>query len=271
MMLDDHRIAIRERGYLELLDLSLRVIRAHAAPLAVAFLAGIGPFMLLNAWLLHGLAPRDIDSGAAAQYFWWMLVLAIWEIPLATAPATLYLGEALFSRRPEPRKVVARLAGSLPQLVLYQVLLRGLFMLPVVTWPVFLTTRLYLSEIILLERNAFRARSRQQVTTRRRATTLHRGLGGELFARWLGNGQIGLLLALSFWLSTWFLADMLFGDAVSETAGCTFFYPLALWFAIAFFTVVRFLGYLDLRIRREGWEVELLMRAERARWGRQPA
>jgi hypothetical protein len=29
-----------------------------------------------------------------------------------------------------------------------------------------------------------------------------------------------------------------------------------------YLTVVRFLAYLDLRIRREGWEAELMMRAE---------
>jgi hypothetical protein len=32
-----------------------------------------------------------------------------------------------------------------------------------------------------------------------------------------------------------------------------------------YFAVVRFLAYVDLRIRREGWEVELVMRAERDR------
>ena len=47
-------------------------------------------------------------------------------------------------------------------------------------------------------------------------------------------------------------------------------YPATLWMVAAYFTVVRFLGYLDLRIRREGWEVELLMRAELDRWTRMP-
>ena len=40
---------------------------------------------------------------------------------------------------------------------------------------------------------------------------------------------------------------------------------MSLWIVVGFFTVTRFLSYLDLRIRREGWEVELLMRAERDR------
>ena len=42
-------------------------------------------------------------------------------------------------------------------------------------------------------------------------------------------------------------------------------YPACLWLVVAFLAVVRFLSYLDLRIRHEGWEVELLMRAEALR------
>jgi hypothetical protein len=49
----------------------------------------------------------------------------------------------------------------------------------------------------------------------------------------------------------------------------TFYYPLALWLVVGYLTVVRFLAYLDLRIRREGWEVELMMRTEAARLTRQ--
>ncbi len=37
--------------------------------------------------------------------------------------------------------------------------------------------------------------------------------------------------------------------------------PVALWLIVIFSTVVRFLLYLDLRIRREGWEIELKVRA----------
>jgi hypothetical protein len=38
---------------------------------------------------------------------------------------------------------------------------------------------------------------------------------------------------------------------------------------IGFFAIVRFLSYLELRIRAEGWEIELLLRAEAARLARQ--
>ena len=41
--------------------------------------------------------------------------------------------------------------------------------------------------------------------------------------------------------------------------------PLALWLIGILVTVFRFLGYLDTRIRLEGWEVELRVKAEAAR------
>jgi hypothetical protein len=41
--------------------------------------------------------------------------------------------------------------------------------------------------------------------------------------------------------------------------------PLALWTVVALSIFVRFLCYLDARIRLEGWEVELAVRAEALR------
>jgi len=48
VQLDNARIAVRERSYLENLDLGLRVVRAHAGPLLLALVLGALPAMLLN-------------------------------------------------------------------------------------------------------------------------------------------------------------------------------------------------------------------------------
>jgi len=48
VQLDNARIAVRERSYLEHLDLGLRVVRAHAGPLLLALVLGALPAMLLN-------------------------------------------------------------------------------------------------------------------------------------------------------------------------------------------------------------------------------
>jgi hypothetical protein len=75
------------------------------------------------------------------------------------------------------------------------------------------------------------------------------------------------VLFASIWLSIFFVRWMLLSrwEWGFDQAMFTLYFPLALWLVVGYFTVVRFLSYLDLRIRREGWEVELLMRAERTR------
>ena len=49
--------------------------------------------------------------------------------------------------------------------------------------------------------------------------------------------------------------DDLGGARLGDLYGVRF--QLALWLAIAFFTVARFLTYIDHRIRKEGWEIKL--------------
>jgi hypothetical protein len=80
---------------------------------------------------------------------------------------------------------------------------------------------------------------------------------GMLLGQW---GLVGFLWALSSGQWEWSFLKPMF----------TLYFQLSLWIVVCYFTIVRFLTYLDLRIRREGWEVELRMRAERARLTRAP-
>ncbi len=269
MQLDRNRIVIRERGWLDLLDLALRLVRVYAWPLTAALVAGVLPAMLLNAWLLADYAQPEFSEAPPWRYFAGMLFLVLLEIPLVTAPATLYLGEAVFLEQPGARKVTQGFLHSLPQLFFYQVLLRGVFLLPVITWFVPFVRWAYLNEVILLERNPLFARTPGGMTTSRRTRALHSGSGGDLFARWLASMAFGFLLFAAFWLTMQILAGLLLSEWKWEGLTYTLYYPLALWLTAAYLTVVRFLGYLDLRIRREGWEVELMMRAEEARLSRE--
>ena len=141
MQLDKTRITIRERTFLDILDLALQVIREHAAPLAGWLTVGILPFALLNAWLLGGLVESipEMDTeynvgdvvGALIGTGILLAMLVILEIPLATAFATLYLGKAVFEETPSPRQIFRAFLHSLPQLLLFQVLLRS-FIVPFV-------------------------------------------------------------------------------------------------------------------------------------------
>jgi hypothetical protein len=198
-----------------------------------------------------------------------MLLVVMAEIPLVTAPATLYLGEAVFQERPGVRNLVGGFFRALPQLFLYQVLLRAVFVLFVVTWFIPFAVWPYLNEVILLERNPLRPGRRGRLTTFRRSSALHGGGVGDLFGRWLASVAFGCMLFAALWLTMQFLAGLLLSEWKWAGLTYTVYYPLALWIVAGYFTVVRFLGYLDLRIRREGWEVELMMRAEADRLSRQ--
>ena len=274
VQLDTTRISIRERTFVDVLDLALHVIRAHAWPLAAALAVGVLPMMLLNAWLLGPRVQTLPVGGPPTEYMWLMLCLVLWEMPLATAPLTLYLGQTLFLERTRPGRIALDLLKSLPQLLLLQVVLRAVLVAVVVTWFVLFASWPYLNEVILLERNPLFRGRRGQMSTSRRTRVLHGGYTGDLFARWLGAAVVGTLLLLSLWFSIGALRSVLLEQGVWyevwergfwDRPMFTLYYPLALWLVVGYLTVVRFLAYLDLRIRREGWEVELLMRAEQAR------
>jgi len=256
--LDRTRIAIRERGYLEILDLALHVIRAFARPLTLALAAGALPAMLFNGWLLADYSREDYEIGVPLSYVFWMLVLVCFEAPLVTAPLTLYLGRAVFTERPSLGELARSLLERLPQILLFQGLLR-----------VFVFPRRYLNEVILLDRNPLVARDPRRKSTRRRAAEFHRGEGADLMARAIFSMLLGTLLFFSIWSSIFALRAVLLSDLAWDLTMFTIWMPATLWIVIGLFTVARFLGYLDLRIRREGWEVELMLRAEGDRLVRQ--
>ncbi len=80
-----------------------------------------------------------------------------------------------------------------------------------------------------------------------------------------------ILLAACLTLSFWFVAGILTSQWRWGPLIIHLFLPLALWLVVIYATVARFLNYLDLRIRREGWEVELRVRAAADEWKGQPA
>lgn len=270
MQLDKTRIAIRERSFIDILDLALAVLRKHAGPLCLALLAGAVPAALVNHWLLRDvLLEAAFDPADLFQYLFLLSLLLCWELPLATAPITLYLGQALFVERPSAGKLLKDVFASLPQMLLYEVLLRGALVWLVITIPVLFLGWPYLGEIILLERNPWRQRSPAGTSTLSRSGNMHARNRGELFNRWLGSLLVGALLVFVFWRSLWFLVRIFAGQLEDVAPQFTVWLQVALWLVIGFFAIVRFLSYLDLRIRTEGWEIELLLRAEAVRLARQ--
>ena len=121
MQLDRTCVVIRERGWLDILDLSLGMLRTfHAGPILVALSCGAVPLALLNYWLLTRAFETNLIEDESGWYVFWQILLVLVEIPLATAPLTIYLGQLLFVDKPEPRLIAGNFFRSLPQLILFQ-------------------------------------------------------------------------------------------------------------------------------------------------------
>jgi hypothetical protein len=293
VQLDNTRVVIRERSLPELLDLSLQVTRVFIGPLLLSMAALVLPLMLLNWWLIGWMAWEEYDPGSIARYLATMTQLVFIEAPLASAVTTLFLGQVMF-RQPVCLADTARDLASLAHRLLWgQGVLRGVFLawflaacispdevfspvelfLPILCVLVGFARclRPYLTEIILLERNPYRARDAGGMTVRVRSRKLHSPNSGDLVGRALGIAPIAVLLVASLIGSWWFLIGTFSNDWTWGPVMVHLVAPVAMWLVAMYFTVVRFLSYLDLRIRREGWEVELKMRAEAARLARQVA
>jgi hypothetical protein len=265
VQIDRTRIAIRERTWSDNLDLALQVIRTHFGGLMSAALAGVLPMIALN-FLIIRAAVNPLDEDANFLSIPLAMLLVLIEAPLATAPITLYLGQALFVERPSGLKVARDFLSCLPQLLLFQMFLRNLLIFPIFVayalWP-------YLNEIILLERNPLTTRG-GQMSTAKRNSLMHQGGSGDNVARAILAGVLALLLVAAIATSQSMLFDILLGIEQSRS-GQVLALQGVLWIVAVYFTVARFLSYLDQRIRNEGWEVELVLRAQRERLTRQAA
>jgi hypothetical protein len=125
--------------------------------------------------------------------------------------------------------------------------------------------RPFINEIVLLEKNPLLSLDRQVMTIGRRSGLLHAVASGDLMGRAVGAVVMGVLLLAAIFGTIGFGAGVLLNDTVQEGWMLGLAFPAAMWLAALFLTVFRFLSYLDLRIRQEGWEVELKVRAEAAR------
>lgn len=255
MNLDRTTIAVRERRLPELYDLALLVCRRHAGALAVLALVGCGPWILLDGWLL-----ADGREESAGLRWWLLLLLMAAQLPLATAPIAAYLGQAMFDEHPRVATALRdgfRRWGALLLAGLYRTIL-ALLPLLLVLWPS------HLVESLVLERSTGR-------DAWRRAHALRSAGGGAAAMHLL----IGLLLAVA---ALWCLAGtwqalsgiLLHADPWGDqnwfdiSAGPGWPAQVALWLTTVFTAVVRFLAYIDLRTRHEGWEIGLaLQRAAR--------
>lgn len=296
MQFDKTTIVVRQRGVLDTLDLSLHVFREYALRLAAAMLLGVVPLMAVN-YLLLGWMPSAVDEEAWLPWrFVYHLSLQIYlQAPLGGIFATAYLGQAVFLAEPRFRDVVRDVLHMLPRVAWCHLLARGVlfgwllllvlehdgevnwlveaFLLPLLALYAsgLRAFRPFINEIVLLERNPLTSNSDRIMTVGRRSQMLHGSNVGEWFARWALACLLGILLILATYGTFWFCVAAPRQDWSQTPLLTHVLLPLAMWITACYFTVVRFLTYLDARIRQEGWEVELRLRAEATRLASKPA
>ena len=245
---DQTRVQVRERTFLDVLDLAMEVVRQRPLTIALAALAGAVPFAVLNALLMA------LPQFPAGMLFY----LLVMEAPWATAPLTVVLGGLMFGERPSPWRVFRTLVRALFPMLVFQFVVRGVFAVTTVLILLVPTQMTFLNEVILLERGKW-------YSGFRRCTKLTEGRRGEFLGQWLAQTAFGAAFVLAFWAgtgalwSTLFTSDPTWQPVLSDLVGVRF--HLALWLAIEFFAVARFLSYIDQRIRLEGWEVRLRLTA----------
>jgi hypothetical protein len=280
---DRTRIVIRQRSIWEILDLSLRVARLYAKPLLVSLLILAAPLALMNGFLLHWVVADEYSGGTVARHVWLMLLLVFLQAPIATLPTTALLGRAMFIEDLSWRSIRADLRQVLPGVFWTQGMVRGGWLLVILmaslrpsldvsaaeTWLVLLAayslllrmSRPYINEIVLLERQPVRKQAYSPITIGRRSRGLHRRNTGDLTTRWIIAASATVMLTLSLVLSIWFVVGALTNDWRWNWLIVEGVVPLVFWLAAGYTTIVKFINYLDLRIRGEGWEVELHVRA----------
>lgn len=253
MRLDSVRLAIRPRSMLECLDLAFLVCGRHFLGLGIAAAIGILPVIWFNNQVLESVhAP-----------FAWMILIGL-ELPLATLPITLFMGQIVFSKRFSTSQALRAVWGSLMSLFLFQGILRFFCLVTVILSPLVFICMYYLNPIILLERpNIGKVWTRLWAMNKRNLGRIFALVVVDFLIFFIGTVFLSLLLRgiSALWENrfSWWLMMVRFFTGEGFQPGWE--EQIAFWVIMSFLTVFRFVTYIDCRIRREGWDVDLKIRA----------
>lgn len=297
--LDRTEIVIQQRSGLELLDLSLLLLRRHFFRLLAASALLTLPLLLLNVWLIHWMISEDAilvaestlqpELVAGARYTGHLVALFFVQFPLASLPTTMLLGSLVFYQSMGLRSLLVQMMHLWKPAVLILGLMRlglvPLLLEPLVDrslafdsgvewWILLLIPAVaglvrsispFAPEIIGLERCPLRGSEKATVTYRTRSRFLHGPLQGSLISRFIeAIIHCGLLLVMLVGVALFFQA-ILVGSWDWTAVIYYLVLPLSLWLIGLLMTVFRYLSYIDSRIRLEGWEIDLRLRAEARR------
>jgi len=258
--LDQQYLVIKKRSTSELFDLTLAVVRSDGLRVLFWLAVFAVPLALINHVLVSRLCDQILlldpeDGDWSFMYVISVLALSVVEVPFASSLSIIYLGKRVFSAGgiPKTGEILLAWIEAIPQLILFTVLLVPLVMFYEC-----------MPEIVALERSPLFARRKDQITTFRRLRNFHRDRFGEQFVMLYPILLFGVMLVPGLLLVIFYL----FYLCVGPTSGHFFVAlttSLTIWIFFFFLIVFHFLRYLDMRIEREGWDVELVFRAERSR------
>ena len=299
MQLDRTEIAIRQRTALELFDLSLIVLRRHVRKIMLtSALLGIPLLVadvLATAWMLGEdayLLFEHLDNPQSAMQYrqaYHVVLLYFLQFPLISLPTTVFLGSQIFF---EPFTLKSLFRRLYP-ISLRSLLVLGVFRMAVVAlvveafvdrsvaWDWYVEFWLlsvvglgvvglragwpYAPEILALELCPLRRPRRGEMSFAQRSRSLHSLLRSDLVARFVGASIFALLLLSMLLAAAMFVQGVTTGDWMWNRWFNFLVLPTALWLVGLLLVVFRFLSYLDSRIRLEGWELELQLKAEAGR------
>lgn len=294
MNLDHRLITLRSRRFPGICDLSLQLVRACPGVLLGGLLLGAVPLAVLN-HLVAGFVSGASGGGSADPAAGWLhLGLVVLESQLGTVFVTAWLGRAMFAGKSGLWAAVQDVWQRLLPLLWVSLVLRpvGPLLAAFCVWlawgagagegsgavrwmQVFgliaLVVRLmrpFAVEIVVLEKTPLldiggRA---DVVGYSRRSRNLHHFAPGTVFARSLASAAVLGPLLLSVY-GSWLFLDQAFSVGLGQSpAACQILWVISLWMVAGYAAVVRFVSYVDLRVRQEGWDTELRIRSEAMRY-----
>ncbi len=239
------RLSLRDRPMSDVLDLVFRFISHH-----------IGFYLrTMVVVLVPGYALSLVVADRAGWALGW--VFAVVLSVFAQAPFTILASKLVFEDAPTVRQACGAALGQLPRLIVARIGQAAMFALGTLACGLGLIyavpATLFLSEAVLLE-----GISLGSATTR--ARRIAASSGGDSFL-------IALLLTIG-WLASIFVLGDLMGRKVLEdlleispppsvwSEGGSYLALAGFWLFVPFAATARFLLYLNMRTKAEGWDVQ---------------
>lgn len=293
MQFDRTFIGIRQRSAMEVWDLTLLVIRRYFGALVWLFLIGAVPWMIINHLLTMWMVSDQYYSDHLAWFYWINACLVISQAQVGTFWIAHFLGQAMFNANPDAadtfhsvRKTKHKFFFGWLHLVNRMVLpvigvvvlllistedeINGFLAIALMSLLIFIglivrSRTPYLSEILLLEEAPRKSNSSKVQSYSSRSSNLLGAPGADFFVKFSLAAMFGVVFSLTLYESFCLLDSVLGLQSIASSNLNFIYWQISLWITAAIIAVNRFLSYIDLRIRTEGWAVRLRLMAEERR------